>query len=118
VTVSCCKVSEQAVDEDVIEVIRQRAYQIWLDEGRPEGRAEANWELASELVALERNPDLALKPNPLRPGEEALAFSEPIEPIAMTENLGEFPTLTDQGEERVVPIIPDSKSACVRKAAR
>jgi Protein of unknown function (DUF2934) len=29
--------------------IRERAYQLWEAEGRPEGRAEAHWALASRL---------------------------------------------------------------------
>jgi hypothetical protein len=33
--------------------IRERAERIWLDEGCPEGRAEAHWELASKQIALE-----------------------------------------------------------------
>lgn len=30
--------------------IRDLAYQIWEDEGRPEGRAEVHWQQAHELV--------------------------------------------------------------------
>lgn len=33
--------------------IRQRAYQIWLEEGCPDGRAEIHWEMARELIADE-----------------------------------------------------------------
>ena len=35
------------------ERIRQRAYQIWLEEGRPEGREAVHWDMARELVAIE-----------------------------------------------------------------
>lgn len=31
--------------------IRERAYRLWEDEGRPEGRAEAHWELACQQEA-------------------------------------------------------------------
>ena len=31
--------------------IRERAYKIWEDEGRPEGRQEAHWELAKLAIA-------------------------------------------------------------------
>ena len=31
--------------------IRERAYKIWEDEGRPEGRDEAHWELAKLAIA-------------------------------------------------------------------
>ena len=33
--------------------VRDRAYQIWLEEGCPEGRAEEHWLLAKEMVAIE-----------------------------------------------------------------
>lgn len=84
------------------EAIKERAYHLWLDEGRPEGRETSHWELACELVAIEANAGLMLKPNPLRPGEEIMPDA-PGEPLEVQENLGEFPTLTDQGEETTTP---------------
>lgn len=33
--------------------IRERAYQIWLHVGRPEGRDKIHWDMATELVILE-----------------------------------------------------------------
>ncbi|MFT0858740.1 DUF2934 domain-containing protein [Ancylobacter sp. G4_0304] len=33
--------------------IRERAYRIWEQEGRPEGRAEHHWFQAKEIVAIE-----------------------------------------------------------------
>jgi hypothetical protein len=74
--------------------IRQRAYRIWQEEGCPEGRADAHWDMASELVAIEDNYASALKPIATEMGPSG----EPIEPIVSLENAGEFPTLTDQGE--------------------
>ncbi len=94
--------------------VRERAYRIWLDEGRPEGRADLHWEMASELVAIEETPDLALQPNPLRPREEIIAREEPVELAELMENLGEFPTLADQGEERTVPKRAPRKSAAAK----
>lgn len=83
--------------DDFEERVRNRAYRLWQEEGCPEGRAEAHWELARELVAIEDNQKLATKPHPQN---QALGPSgEPIEPIEAVENTGEFPTLTDQGEE-------------------
>lgn len=32
------------------ERIRMKAYEIWLNEGRPEGRDQRHWEMARELV--------------------------------------------------------------------
>jgi len=67
---------------------------------------------ASELVAIEDNQKQTTKP--LAAGERAgpegeqIAASvgpqgEPVEPVEAMENLGEFPTLTDQGEEQKIP---------------
>jgi hypothetical protein len=44
---------------DLEERIRQRAYQIWRDEGCPEGRANIHWEMAAELVAIENDQNFA-----------------------------------------------------------
>ena len=82
--------------------VRERAYRIWIEEGKPEGRAAEHWDKASELVAIEEGYKDTLKPNPT--DEYArLPTGEPIEPIEAVRNLGEFPTLTDQGEEAVFP---------------
>ena len=70
--------------------IRQRAYQIWLDAGQPEGMAEAHWDQACELIAIEDGQMATLQP-----------VQQPIsEPLAAVTNQGEFPTLTDQGEQQ------------------
>lgn len=37
------------------ERVRAVAYSLWLSEGRPDGRAEAHWLKASELVNAEAN---------------------------------------------------------------
>jgi hypothetical protein len=39
---------------DTAERIRQRAYEIWEREGRPEGREQAHWEQAEREVAKGR----------------------------------------------------------------
>jgi hypothetical protein len=39
---------------DVGERIRQRAYEIWEREGRPEGREQAHWEQAEREIAKAR----------------------------------------------------------------
>jgi hypothetical protein len=96
--------------------IRKRAYHLWIDEGMPEGRESAHWELASELVAIEENADTMLLPNPLKPGEET-APDEVAEEAFLMENLGEFPTLTDQGEEETSPEAPRRRAAAAKPAA-
>jgi len=76
------------------ERVRIKAFYIWLDEGCPDGRAETHWDMASELIAIEDNYRDTLKPI----GEGG----EPVEPLLAVENAGEFPTLTDQGEEQAI----------------
>jgi hypothetical protein len=92
--------------------VRQRAMGLWSDAGRPAGGSDSYMDRARELVAIEDNQRLATKP--LAPGERAgpegeqIASSvgptgEPVEPIEAGSNVGEFPTLTDQGEEQTIP---------------
>jgi Protein of unknown function (DUF2934) len=38
---------------DLEQRIRERAYRIWLEEGMPEGRENAHWDMATELIAIE-----------------------------------------------------------------
>lgn len=77
--------------------IRARAYQLWEEEGRPEGRAEQHWFTARESLAVEENQDSTYLP--IDSGMDA-------EPIEALENAGEFPTLTDQGEQ-LIPHRPE-----------
>jgi hypothetical protein len=57
--------------------IRDRAYRIWMDEGCPEGRAAVHWDMACELIAIEDNTGLTLRPVPSE-GAEGPA-GEPVE---------------------------------------
>jgi hypothetical protein len=87
---------------DTDERIRQRAYQLWQQEGCPEGRETAHWEKPRELVAIEDNQMATTKPIDQNLGPEG----EPIEEARWQQNYGEFPTLTDQGESEI-PHRPD-----------
>jgi Protein of unknown function (DUF2934) len=69
--------------------IRERAHKMWVDEGRPTGRADSHWELAKMAIALEDSRLEMLKP----------VESPTSEPIEAWINQGELPTLTDQGEQ-------------------
>jgi hypothetical protein len=69
--------------------IRERAHRMWLDEGRPERRAESHWELAKTAIAMED-----ARPQMLKPIENSIS-----EPVEAWTNQGEFPQLTDQGEQ-------------------
>jgi len=73
------------------ERIRRKAYELWLEEGRPEGRDRDHWELARELVAIEDSQKTTLRSPPKEDGE-------PAEPPEAFENQGDVPGLTDQGE--------------------
>lgn len=81
-------------DDD--ERIRRKAYELWLADGCPEGRHEAHWEQAREIIALE---DVGGPPT--IPVEKTL--EDPVEPAIAFENQGEFPGLTDQGESAAGP---------------
>lgn len=80
--------------------IRERAYRLWLEEGQPQGKDAEHWEKARELLALEADPE---------EGKEGVAegynkpgpWGEPVEDARILENQGEFPTMTDQGEQKV-----------------
>jgi hypothetical protein len=85
--------------DDFEERVRLRAYRLWQEEGCPEGRADVHWDEARELVAIEENQKLTLKPIAGNYGPTG----EPIEPIEAVENAGEFPSLTDQGEKQNYP---------------
>lgn len=77
--------------------IRERAHALWEAEGRPEGRAEAHWQMAREVVATEDSLG-----DTLRPVDDPLATSptgQPVEPALALDNQGEMPGLTDQGED-------------------
>jgi hypothetical protein len=89
--------------------IRAHAKRIWLEEGKPKGREAAHLDMARELVAIEDNQKFATEPNPIRVPPRLGPNGEPIEEAAIQENLGEFPTLTDQGEQEI-PHKPDQKS--------
>jgi hypothetical protein len=88
-------------EDDFEKRVRARAYKMWQDEGCPEGRADAHWDQARELVAIEDNTDLTLKPIP-RPGELG-PYGEPVEPLVPAQSSGDTPTMVDQGEEETIP---------------
>ncbi|HEX3351101.1 MAG TPA: DUF2934 domain-containing protein [Acetobacteraceae bacterium] len=84
--------------------VRERAYLMWEQEGRPEGRDQEYWERARELEAMTAHPDAALLPNPKTEYGEPPP-PEPVEEAEIMENYGEFPDrLTDQGEHLSTPM--------------
>ena len=77
-------------EEDLKRRIRERAHRIWEEEGRPDGRENQHWELARFAIAQEDAQTGMLRP----------IKSPEAEPIVAIANQGEFPTLTDQGEQQ------------------
>jgi hypothetical protein len=69
--------------------IAKRARELWVEEGKPEGRDEAFKDMAAELIAIEESQTATLVP---------ADRGEPVEPPEAFENQAEFPGLTDQGE--------------------
>jgi hypothetical protein len=82
------------MSDDLEQRIRARAYQLWQDDGEPEGRAADHWDKARILVAIQ-DDKTSLK-------RVAPNASEPLE---IQDNLGELPgPLTDQGDRAQVPL--------------
>ena len=77
--------------DDTEERIRIRAHKIWEEDGCPEGRASAHWDIARLAIAMEDARESMQKP---------VAPPQP-EPIEAVENQGEFPGMTDQGETQI-----------------
>lgn len=73
--------------------IRTRAERMWQEAGSPEGDLDSYIDDAREMVAMS---EVAL------PGDEPYEV-EPVEEASLQSNLGEFPTLRDQGDEQVFP---------------
>jgi len=82
--------------------IREVATELWNDEGKPAGGADAYLERAADLVGMEESKGAGEIPvNELPPAERDWG---PIEDASIQENLGEFPQHgTDQGEQHPTP---------------
>lgn len=51
------------------ERIRRAAYNLWEEDGRPEGRADDHWERASFLIRMEDSAGAGQLPNPVTKNE-------------------------------------------------
>ena len=84
-------------------LINERAVRMWVGAGQPAGGAQQFREQTADLVALEDTPGFGTIPvRQLGP------YGEPIEPAEPVANLGEFPTLTDEGEQHYPPLPEDT----------
>jgi hypothetical protein len=98
------------------ERIRAKAYQIWLDEGCPNGRDEAHWEMARELVAIEDNPESGRMPIP--DGDLVGEWGEPVEDSEVAANsVGELPTTVDEDEQLYPPSRGNARKVAMQKPA-
>lgn len=88
--------------QDWPDEVRQRAEELRREAGAPAEELDRYLERAEELLAIERNQQETLKPNPLDSPEQPGGV-EPAEPPEALENQGEFPGLADQGEESPEP---------------
>ena len=81
--------------------IKDRADELWDEAGRPDGGRDCYLDAARELLAIQ---EVALpKLDPIEAAELV------IEEASIQGNLGEFPTLTDQGEEQTYPHEQDDR---------
>ena len=104
-----------ATTQNTDQKIREKAHELWILEGRPDGRDLSHWEMARELVAQEEGLDSTLLPIHSSNGEVENA-------VAALDNEGEAPGLTDQGKDdsdalRVSPAMA-TPSPVKKKAAR
>lgn len=74
--------------------IRKIAYDLWIQEGRPEGRDREHWAAAKEIWAFRTRNDAV----PVVKSDGADA-----EPVLAVENQAVQPELTDQAEQTNAP---------------
>ena len=82
--------------------IRERAYQLWKEDGEPNGSDIEYWERARELIAMQDSQGA---------GQVSVADDDArrvngqfVEEASIQANLGEFPDrLSDQGERPQTP---------------
>lgn len=81
--------------ETLDEHVEAKAARMWSEAGSPDGGPARFMDQARELVAME---EVAL------PGLDPKDAAEPmVEEASIQDNLGEFPTLRDQGDEMTFP---------------
>lgn len=82
--------------------IRERAYHLWEQDGKPHGRSEEYWERARELIGMEDSAGAGELPNPMSEPDSPRVTG--VEEAEIQQNLGEFPDrFADQGEVQPTP---------------
>ena len=83
--------------------IRELAYKLWEEDGRPHGRDVEFWERARELVGIQDSPGAGLVHDTMV--RNMSVDGEPVDEAMLQDNLGEFPDrFTDQGDRRETPM--------------
>ena len=96
------------------ERIRVRAYHLWEQDGRPQGRDAEFWERARELIAMEDNPTAGRLANPMQKGPPGPV--QPVDPSEAVEKQGDFPDrFTDHGGKQQAPRQRRRKTAAPTK---
>jgi hypothetical protein len=99
--------------------IRERAYLLWEQDGRPHGQSDEYWERARELIGMEESAGSGLMPNPMTQHETLPGVT--VDEAALQDNLGEFPSLmTDQGDRQQTPAArtPPARKAPAKPRAK
>jgi Protein of unknown function (DUF2934) len=88
--------------------IRQKAHELWEQEGRPEGRSDVHWEKARILVAIEDDHTSIVPVTPPK-----------VEEASLNNNLGEFPSATgnDNLDPQILAPPPQPEPQAERPAA-
>jgi hypothetical protein len=91
------------------ERVRLKAYEIWLNEGKPEGREHRHWAMARELIGHEDAHRSTLVPETTTPGGEAQAFQSQGEaaPKASEKGVGG----SKSGRSAAKPVVNSSVDA-------
>jgi hypothetical protein len=83
--------------------IREQAYRLWEEDGRPDGRDFYYWDRARILVGIEESPGAGqVNETVLR---NTSVDGVTVDEASLQDNLGEFPDrFTDQGDRRETPM--------------
>lgn len=91
-------------DPDRENRIRDRAYKLWEEEGRPQGRDLEYWERARELIGMEESAGAGLLDNPVTHPTTLTGFPPGVEEAEIQGNYGEVPgRMRDEGDREETP---------------
>ncbi len=95
------------MNSEIDQKIRDKAHELWVLDGQPEGRELFHWDLARQLVLQENTAEFTLVPTPP-------TLEDMIDPLAAPDNLREIPDLTHLGEEALEAEMPLKRAAGAR----